>query len=128
MTRRRLLLIFTALIAALGGLWWSRRDRLDAAAANLVATVGSPEGAAAVGKAALPAFPAGTEAEHLILDIARALATDPAAISALATDDLRKRIETQVRAEHMAGDTVPVDGWELSATEARLYALVHLAG
>jgi hypothetical protein len=128
MTRRRLLLLFGAIIAAFGGWWWSRRGGLDTAAARLVATIGPRDSAAIVGAAALRSLPAGSTAEHLVLAVAQALGLDPAALPAMAVAELGGALRARVRAEHLAGDTLSVAGWELSLTEARIYALAALAG
>lgn len=127
MTRRRLLLILAAVAAALGGVWWRRRKGLEGAAAKLVATVAPRDSAVAVGKAALPVLAAGTSVEHLVLDIARALEIEPAALEEMANDDLRARLYERVRAEHRVGDTLSIQGWELAVTEARLYTLAAVA-
>ncbi len=127
MTRRRLLLLFGAVIAAFGGLWWSHRGGLDAAAARLVGTIGPRDSAAAVGDAARESLPAGSTAEHLVLAIAQALEFDPATLPGMPLAALRDALRARVRAEHLAGDTVSVAGWELSLTEARIYALAAFA-
>lgn len=56
----------------------------------------------------------------------RALAA--AAVGQLPADDagLRALLQQRVRAEYAKGEVVRVDGWILSVTEARLYALVSL--
>lgn len=127
MTRRRLLLVLSALLAVLGGTWWtSGRRHLGPAAARLSSAVGPADSARAVGRAVLPALPAGTDAAHLVLDIARALNSAPADLAMLPERDLRARILETIRSEHLAGRTVSVQGWEISATEARLYALAAL--
>jgi hypothetical protein len=35
-------------------------------------------------------------------------------------------VQARVGAEHLSGDTISVQGWELAVTEARLYALAAL--
>jgi len=61
-----------------------------------------------------------------------ALAADlGTAVGDLATLDpavLRRRVDHRVRADFGAGRTVSVDGWVLSRTETRLYALIAAAG
>lgn len=126
MTRRRLLLMFAAIAAAFGGFWWSRRGGLGDAAARLAEAAGPRDSAAVVGTAALKSLPAGSEAEHLVLAIAQALDLDPAALPDMPITELRGALQARVRSEHLAGDTLPVEGWELSLTEARLYALAAL--
>jgi hypothetical protein len=128
MTRRRLLLLMTAIAALLGGTWWSRRGGFEEAAARLVATVDTRGSACAVGNAVLPVLETGTGARALAGDIAGALQVDLSALVELTDADLQRRLEARIAAEHLSGDTLPVEGWELSLTEARLYALVALDG
>jgi hypothetical protein len=68
----------------------------------------------------------GSGAEHLVLTIAQALGLDPAALADMQVVQLRDAVRARMKAEHLAGDTMSVEGWELSAIEARLYALAHL--
>jgi len=126
MTRRRLLLIFAAILAAAGGLWWGRCHGLDEAASRLVAAIGPRDSAAAIGVEVLKNLPAGTAAEHLVLAIAQAIEAEPQALAQMATTDLRARLRARIVVEHLSGDTLAVQGWELAVTEARLYALTSL--
>ena len=126
MTRRRLLLLFTAIVAALGGLWWSRRGGLDEAASRLVSAIGPRDSAAAVGTEVLKHLPAGTAAEHLVLAIAQAIGAEPQGMAEMSEGTLRVQLQARVGAEHLSGDTISVQGWELAVTEARLYALAAL--
>lgn len=126
MTRRRLLVLFIAILAASGGVWWSRRGRLDAAAARLVDTVTPRTSAAQVGAEALASLPTGSAAEHLVVAIAQALGLAPEALTERPADELRQKLQARLREEHLSGDTLSVQGWELSRSEARLYALAFL--
>jgi hypothetical protein len=126
MTRRRLLLLLGAVLGVLGSVWWNRRGDVDRAAARLTQAVGARASAGAVGQAVLPMLPTGTSAGRLILDIAHAMGSEPPGLADMAEIDLRERLQALIRAEHRAGNTVSVQGWELSSTEARLYALVAL--
>ena len=127
MTRRRLLLAFTAIFLAAGSLWWSRRCGLDDAAARLVDALAPDAGSAQLGAAALEHLPAGSGARHLVVAIAQALDQAPEALAGLPVAELRQRLQARIREEHLAGDTLSVEGWELSFSEARLYALASLA-
>lgn len=122
MTRRPVLLALVALAASLSGIWWIRRGDVRDVARRLAAAA-PRDGAAAVGRSALQALPAGTRAEHLVLAIAQALDADPAVIAEMSEHELRARLRDRVAAEHRSGETLSVDGWELALTEARLYAL-----
>ena len=126
MTRRRWLLLFAAILAALGGLWWSRRGGLDAAASLLVEIFGARDSAAAVGTEVLKSLPAGTAAEHLVLAIAQAIDAEPRGLAEMSEANLRVQLQARIGAEHLSGDTVSVQGWELAVTEARLCALAAL--
>lgn len=127
MTRRRLLLAFTAIFLTVGSLWWSRRGGLDDAAARLVDALAPDAGAARLGAAALEHLPAGSGARHLVVAIAEALGQAPEALAGLPVAELRQRLQARIQEEHLAGDTLSVQGWELSFSEARLYALASLA-
>jgi hypothetical protein len=90
----------------------------------LLAVLGNRHRAAAIGRACLRALPA---AERSADAIAGALCTEVALDRALPAAIIRRRVNERVRRDFAAGAVVAVDGWFLSLTEARLYALAALA-
>jgi hypothetical protein len=97
--------------------WMSKADDPD----WLTIACGDREAAAALGRAYLATHP--KEAERAALDaaITQALAPNEAG-----TQSLFQRLDRAVRAEYVRDDTLFVDHWLLSRTEARLYALAAL--
>jgi hypothetical protein len=91
-------------------------------AARLAGLLAHRNSARSLGRAALGALPGATTAPAL----AAAVLGDLPAGTRLADtsdDDLRSLVATRVREDFDAGQTVQVDGWILSCTEARLCAL-----
>ena len=92
----------------------------------LLSLFGNPRRAYAIGVACLKAFPPDQIcAQQLSNAILARSACDGEAMKSQHT--LRHRIATQVRQDFSEGAFVSVDGWLLSLTEARLYALVALS-
>jgi len=122
LSRRRFLLGTLASALAVSGCkgirpWMARGERPD----WLAAVCSDCQAAAGLGRAYLAVHP--EEADRALLDkaIARALAPqeDP-------TQTLFQRLDRRVRSEYARDDTLPVERWILSRTEARLYALAAL--
>jgi hypothetical protein len=59
--------------------------------------------------------------------VAGDLGTTVGNLATLDRATLRRRVDRRIRADFAAGRVVSVDGWVLSRTEARLYALVNRA-
>lgn len=78
--------------------------------------------AATLGRAYLAASPAEADPGRLLSLLEATLGSDASDEAALLA-----RIDRQLRSEYIRGDLVDVDGWLLSRTEARLYALAALA-
>ena len=90
----------------------------------LVAVLHDPPRARAIGHAYLRSLPAAQrKAGHLVRAIYADLAQDPG----FPAPNLSRLINDRVRRDFSAGAVVAVDGWVLSSTEARLYALAALA-
>lgn len=106
--------------AALGlRLYWTER-RTPAGAEQLVRLLPHADSAARLGQRYLDDTPQEADATRLIALIG----TVPAVGESDAA--LRARLQARIRQDFIDGDTVAVDGWLLSRTEARLCALVHL--
>ena len=132
MRRRRLL---GAL--ALGGTFWTAwagpaRAWLPAAAdgpaaARLLAVLGRPDSAAAVGRAYLASHPAEADRARLTAGLDQALRCQECDPARARTDQLRAALAGRIRADFAAARVVMVDGWVLSETEARLCGLAALS-
>ena len=85
-----------------------------------------PEAAAHLGRAYLDAHPEYDNSNMLVTDILRALARYDVSATAGAPEKLRQTVaalQQLLRHEYAQGEIVTVNGWVLSVTEARLYAL-----
>jgi hypothetical protein len=127
---------------------WSRRDTLAAGIVSAVAALGARwlPTSTAVGTitngsmvytlfpdlhharslswACLRLLPVTVSAERLYASIVPADRPDVENVVTIA--ELRRSIKERVRRDFDVGDTVQVDGWVLSITESRLYALAAL--
>jgi ABC-type glycerol-3-phosphate transport system substrate-binding protein len=93
----------------------------------LTQVIGDPEAAARLGRAYLAAHPEYHRSDTLVAGIQQALARYDA--SATITNDPQQTVaalQQLVRHEYAHGEAEAVDGWILSITEARLYALAAL--
>jgi hypothetical protein len=101
----------------------------DAAAARamLDALFSDRRSAAAVGAGCLPAAP---QARPSPAALVRAILPRPALASArcVAPSRLAAALRAQIRRDFARGEIVAIDGWLLSRTEARLYALAAITG
>jgi hypothetical protein len=92
-------------------------------AARLAGLLAHRDSARSLGRAALAALPGATTPPALAAAVLADLPGDAAALAAASDDDLRALVAARVREDFDSGDTVRVDGWILSCTEARLCAL-----
>lgn len=133
MTRRGLLALLGGALGVIAGLALSplarrllgdrKRDETAFVVRHVLEAVDRSEGARALGQAVLETMPPDTTAGALVFEIASRLETNLWALTEMSAEALRARLAAQVRAEHVAGETLSIQGWELSVTEARLYAL-----
>jgi hypothetical protein len=92
-------------------------------AARLAGLLAHRDSARSLGRAALAALPGATTPPALAAAVLADLPRDAAMLAAASDDDLRALVAARVREDFDSGDTVQVDGWILSCTEARLCAL-----
>jgi hypothetical protein len=92
-------------------------------AARLAGLLAHGDSARHLGRAALGALPGATTAPALATAVLAGLPGGAARAAAASDDDLRGLIAARVREDFDSGQTVRVDGWLLSCTEARLCAL-----
>jgi hypothetical protein len=92
-------------------------------AARLAGLLAHRDSARALGRAALAALPGATAPSALAAAVLAGLPGGPRTLDGASDDDLRALVAARVREDFEAGDTVQVDGWILSCTEARLCAL-----
>ena len=90
----------------------------------LVSLFENPRNARAIGAACLKSLPPNSP-QQLTRAILAAAECDAETIKA--THAVRQRISNRVRKDFAEDAVVSVDGWMLSLTEARLYALVALS-
>jgi hypothetical protein len=121
--RRRQILTLLAVIAA-GGL--PSLPGVPAAGKSGVElvpeTLTDPGAAERFGRAYLAAFPSEADRDTLLQRLAAALVAGEQAVPSGAGAVLA-RFDRLVRGEYTRGDVIGVDGWLLSRSEARLYAL-----
>ncbi len=121
-SRRRFLLGTLVSALALGGCkrlspWMASGQAPD----WLAAVCSDCEAAASLGRAYLASHP--KEADRAVLDAAIAESLSPEDETA---QTLFQRLDRTVRGEYARDDTLMVERWILSRTEARLYALAAL--
>jgi hypothetical protein len=92
-------------------------------ARTLVATLRRPDSAAAVGRAYLARYPTEAAPARLVAGIIDGWERDGFDAARAGRRALRRRLGEQVRRDFARGRVVSVDGWVLSASEARLFAL-----
>lgn len=124
LSRRRLLISAAGIAAAVAvgssGLLTLIERLSGADAASLLrGLITDREGAARLGRSYLGVHP--TEARRGVLVRDLVGLTEPTSVS-----DASREVAARIRGDYAAGSTVVVDGWVLSRTEARLYALVAL--
>jgi hypothetical protein len=124
LTRRRLLIAAAGLAAAAAvgpSCLLTLVERLSGAeAASLLrGLITDREGAARLGRSYLAAHPTEARSGVLVRDLVGAI--EPTSVSGAS-----REVADRIRGDFAAGNTVVVEGWVLSRTEARLYALVVL--
>ncbi len=92
------------------------------AAERLAGLLKHPESARPIGEAYLALAPHEASTARLVSLVAAGAAAESASDS-----ELRRLVAAGVRDDFSAGRTAEVDGWVLSLTEARLFALVALS-
>jgi hypothetical protein len=133
LTRRRFIALAVAFTAPLlpgavpsvTGLVDPRR----AASARLLAPIQHRDSAARIGRAYLRSEPGDGDADRLLDAIVAAVEAESDGHDPLAGDDaaLATLLSRRMVTEFASRDVAVVDGWLLSRTEARLYALVALS-
>jgi hypothetical protein len=126
--RRRFIAGLVAVLASLYGAafprLWGGKGPVDPSDA-LLALLDDPPSAKTIGTACLSTLaPSERTPGQLIAAICARAALVP---DDLASPDLGRRISDRVRRDFAQGAVVQVDGWFLSVTEARLYALTAAA-
>jgi hypothetical protein len=113
-------------IAASGGLWVAAPTIAGALPDSGLLYALFPElrHTLALSRACLRFFPASVSADRLYAWVVPAYR--PGFENAATIAKLRRSIGQRVRRDFAIGDTVQVDGWVLSLTELRLYALAAL--
>jgi hypothetical protein len=96
-------------------------------AARLAGLLAHRDSARSLGRAALAVLPGATAPSALAAAVLAGLPGGAPKLDAASDDDLRAAVAVRVREDFEAGDTVQVDGWILSCTEARLCALAAIA-
>lgn len=127
MRRRSFLSVLISAGALVAGWPGIGRGGLEAGPVrSLLAALRQGDSAAVVGAAFLRQHPAEADARYLGTTVAadlRCRGCDPLRAS---RTRVRRAISEQVREDFAHGRVVEVDGWVLSATEARLYGLAAL--
>jgi hypothetical protein len=128
MPRRRFIAGLAASLASLCGAafirTWGGKGPVDPSGA-LLALLDDPPSAKVIGAAFLRTLaPSERSPEQLVAAICAGAALVP---DDLASPDLGRRIGDRVRRDFAQVAMVQVDGWFLSVTEARLYALAAAA-
>jgi len=95
-------------------------------AARLAGLLAHRDSARSLGRAALGALPGATTPSALVAAVLAGVPGGPAKLAEASDDDLRALVATRVREDFDSEDTVQVDGWILSCTEARLCALASV--
>jgi hypothetical protein len=95
-------------------------------AMRLAGVLRHPDSAALLGRLYLDGNPKEANAARLVTLIGAAHGPALPPVTAAPDESLRSGLEERIRNDFIHGDTVAVDGWLLSITEARLCALVSL--
>jgi hypothetical protein len=93
---------------------------------QLAALLAHPQSAKVIGIEYLRAYPGEADMDMLLDLIVSQLGASDAGLFASAEHQLRERLDTSIRADFAADRIVKLHGWVLSATEARLCALIAL--
>jgi len=124
-TRRDVVLTLTA-IAVAPGLFVACRRAVEprALAAALAGRLRRLEAVRAIGRAVVHEHPGEADPQRLAEGLAAALQWRPERPG----EELDRRLGEQIRDDFRQGRLLIVDSWRLSATEARMAALVALVG
>jgi hypothetical protein len=126
-TRRTFVAALVFVTGSLAAPWLPRRTSRDAAARErarrLVAVVPAPHSAARIGAHYLAVAP-----DERDLDLLVRLLDTAEAADRMSTGALRTRLLAMQRDDFALERVVELDGWLLSRTEVRLYALATLLG
>jgi hypothetical protein len=130
-SRREFLALAAAASAALLAAQWPGAPmpwahRHDLLIARLLGVFQHSESAGVVGQEYLRAYPDEANARRLTDTIGAAVPGGAAAILGASSAELRALLDRATRADFAAERVVTIQGWILSATEARLYALAAL--
>ncbi len=126
-SRRSFLL--SVVVGALAAAGCGEQDASRSAAALpswLPGAVGDVDAAARIGRVYLSANPGEQNLDTLLAAIDTALSADPGSRESDA-QRLLAALQRAVRSEYLRGESVNVQGWVLSITEARVYAVLALA-
>jgi hypothetical protein len=126
-SRRTFLL--TVLVGALAATGCGDKDAsltTDTVPPWLPGAVGDVDAAARIGRAYLQANRSERNLDTLLAAIDAALVGDPG-LGGGDTQRLLTALQHTVRGEYLRGESVNVQGWVLSVTEARVYAVLALA-
>lgn len=131
-SRRRLLLGgagvgLSALWWSSGAWWWPTRSRASDGV-RLAGLLPHQDSARIVGREYLRGAPAAADLDRLTTLVLRGLDLEGGALAAVDDRRLRQLVLRRTGQDFREGRTVAVDGWLLSATEARLCALAQLCG
>ncbi len=94
---------------------------------RLAGIIGCPDSAVVVGRAFLDMAPGEADPKLLADLICQGRTRSKEAALALDEGGTRRLVQTWIREDFAQGRTVSVQGWILSLTEARLYALTALS-
>lgn len=129
LTRRGFLTgVLVTIAAAAGAREGVRFDRTAGSrdAARLSCLFRHPEGAAQLGQRYLETTADKPDIMRLVELIGKHLELESGPIHKVPEDELRASLARRIRTDFSRGNTVALDGWVLSVTEARLCALVSL--
>jgi len=128
LTRRTFLAGLAAGIvgAALGLRQYWSGDSTTREAMRLAGVLRHPDSAALLGRLYLDRNPQEANAARLVTLIGATRGPALPAVTEAPDESLRSGLEERIRNDFINSDTVTVDGWLLSITEARLCALVSL--
>jgi hypothetical protein len=99
---------------------------IEFSSARLTTSIANRESAAVVGNAYICAMPSEQSADVIVRSIFRDLAIDFNTLSSLTQPRIEELLSLCIREDFAQSRSVNLNGWILSCTEARLYALVAL--
>jgi len=102
-------------------------DGIVRAEAALLAILRHRDSAAEVGNAVLASWPHIGDRALMCVSMLRDLDLDHESVLLAGAGDIGRRLSGRIRQDFAIGRTVMIEGWVLSLTETRLYALAALA-